>query len=39
MRRLPATAGDAMLADGWNRHASKFHEVRMRRARKLWALK
>lgn len=27
----------AMLADGWSRHAGKFHEVRMRRARKLWA--
>lgn len=30
------SAGDAMLAAGWSKHAGKFHEVQMRRARKLW---
>ena len=30
-------AGAAMLAEGWNRHARKFFEVRQRRARKLYA--
>lgn len=25
-----------MLSAGWSRHARKFHEVRMRKARQLW---
>lgn len=29
-------AADAMIAEGWNKHAKKFHTVQMRRAAQLY---
>ena len=34
-----AEVSDAMLAAGWNKHARKFTEVRLRKARKLYRIK
>jgi hypothetical protein len=29
-------AAAQMVAEGWNQHARKFHDVMLRRARQLW---
>ncbi len=34
--RCKKEAGNNMIAEGWNRHARKFDEVRRKRAMRLW---
>lgn len=34
--RCRQKAGSNMIAEGWNPHASKFEEVRRKRAMRLW---